>query len=89
MCGERSARRAALVAALFFLLPASAHAYVAGVSGNHPSEDGLSSAYWHRNLGLDSIAVWIFWTPGQTQLTADQVRLLEGAARRRRASSPT
>jgi hypothetical protein len=75
---QRTALGAALAAALLVLLSASpAQAYTAGVSGNHPSEDALSSAYWHQNLGLESIAVWIFWTPGQTQLTPDQVRLLE------------
>jgi hypothetical protein len=77
---QRTARRAALVAALLVLLVSSpAHAYIAGVSGNHPFEDPFSSSYWHRSLGLDSVSVWIFWTPGQTQLTADQIRLLEGA----------
>jgi hypothetical protein len=77
---QRTALRAALAAALLVLLGASpAHAYIVGVSGNHPSENVLSSGYWHRNLGLESVAVWIFWTPGQTQLTPDQVRLLESA----------
>lgn len=81
---QRTALGAALAAALLVLLAAPAQAYVAGVSGNHPLEDRFASSYWQRNLGLDSVAVWIFWTPGQTQLTADQVRLLEGA----RAAAP-
>lgn len=60
-------------------LPTPAHGYIAGVSGNHPLEDRAASAYWHASVGLDSVAVWIFWTPGQTRLTDDQVRMLENA----------
>lgn len=76
---QRTALGAALAAALLVLLAPPANAYIAGVSGNHPLENRFVAGYWQRNLGLDSVAVWIFWKPGQTQLTTDQTLLLQNA----------